>query len=70
MPMVLQDLSAHVTYRLTRARLMGGFLAFVTSTADRARYRAALKEELTLLQEEYRTLLYGGHMLLQVRSQC
>jgi hypothetical protein len=68
--MVLQDLSAHVLYRLTRARLMGGFLAFSITDEDNAQYRAALKEELELLREEYRTLLYGGRMRLQVPRQC
>jgi hypothetical protein len=67
--MVLQDVSSHVMYRLTRARLMGALLAFSISDEDNARYRAALKEELALLREEYRTLLYGGHMRLQVPRQ-
>lgn len=61
-----QDLSAHVLYRLTRARLMAGILAFSDTVADNAKYRGALKSELALMQEEYRTLLYGGRMRLQV----
>ena len=54
-------------YRLTRTRLMANLLAFSTSDADNAKYRADLRQELQLLREEYRTLLYGGPMLLMVR---
>jgi len=62
----LQDLSAHVMYRLTRARLAAGFLAFSADDASNDLYRAELQRELGLLKAEYRTLLYGGPMLLQV----
>ena len=46
---------------------MANLLAFSTSDADNAKYRADLRQELQLLREEYRTLLYGGPMLLMVR---
>lgn len=62
----LQDLSAHVMYRLTRARLYANLLGFSVDDSDNAKYRYALKEELTLLKNEYDTLLYGGRMVLQV----
>jgi hypothetical protein len=41
-------------YRLTRARLMANLLAFSSSAADNALYRAEFKTELDLLKEEYR----------------
>lgn len=50
----VQDLSAHVMYRLTRARLMANMLAFAENQADNAQYRAKFKAELDLLKEEYR----------------
>jgi hypothetical protein len=65
----MQDLAAHVMYRLTRVRLMANLLAFSVTDIDNAAYRAALQGELGLLRDEYRTLLYGGPMLLQV-SVC
>lgn len=53
-------------YRLTRARLAAGLLAFSVDDASNDLYRADLRQELGLLKAEYRTLLYGGPMLLQV----
>lgn len=65
---MLQNLSAHVMYRLARCRLAGNLLAF-SSGANKAMYRAQLKSELKMLQDEHFTMLYGGRMMLQVR-QC
>jgi hypothetical protein len=62
----LQDLSSHVLYRLSRARLMAGILSFTVDDNNNAKYKAALREEVELFQQEYRTLLYGGKMMLQV----
>lgn len=53
-------------YRLTRARLVANLLAFSVDDASNDMYRAELRQELGLLAEEYRTLLYGGNMMLQV----
>jgi hypothetical protein len=50
----LQDLSAHVMYRLTRARLTANLLAFSVDDASNSKYKRELKEELGLLREEYR----------------
>jgi hypothetical protein len=55
-------------YRLTRARLLANLLAFSVTDFDNAFYRADLKTELGLLRDEYRTLLYGGPMMLQVHA--
>lgn len=41
-------------------------LGFTTDAHDKDSYRAELKAELALMRQEYRTLLYGGPMLLQV----
>ena len=62
---VVQDMSAHVMARMARARLAANLLAF-SDPAQKATYRAELKSELWALQQEYRTLLYGGPMMLQV----
>lgn len=56
-------------YRLTRARLTANLLAFSVDNADNARLKRELKDEVELLREEYRTLLYGGRMRLQVWYQ-
>ena len=55
-------------YRLSLCRLEANLLAFTNAsdTAAKAQHRAQLKQGLTLLREEYDTLLYGGPMLLQV----
>lgn len=53
----LQDLSSHVMYRLSRARLMAGILSFTVDDTNNAKYKAALKEEVELFAQEYRTLL-------------
>jgi hypothetical protein len=50
----VQDLSAHVMYRLTRARLTANLLAFSVDDASNAKFKGELKEELELLREEYR----------------
>jgi hypothetical protein len=65
-PLASLDLSAHVLYRITRARLAGNFLAFSLTSSENAVFRAELKDRLALLCEEYSTLLYGGKMLLAV----
>lgn len=57
-----------VLYRMSRTRLMTGMLAFATSFADNANYRAQLKQELADFRHEYNTLMYGGKMMLQVRG--
>lgn len=65
----LQNLASRVMYRLSRARLAGSLLAFSDST-DKAFYRAELKSELHMLQRDYKALLYGGAMVLEVRLQA
>lgn len=55
-------------YRLSRARLAANLLAFSDST-DKTLHRAELKSELHLLQRDYKALLYGGAMMLEVRLQ-
>lgn len=66
--LLLQDLSAHVMYRLSLCRLEANLLAFTSAndTVAKAQHRAQLKTGLALLRQEYDTLLYGGPMLLQV----
>jgi hypothetical protein len=65
-PRHVQDLSAHVLYRLTRCRLAANLLAFSASAEDNRRHRQDLIAELALMRQEYATLLYGGRMILQV----
>jgi hypothetical protein len=67
-PLASLDLSVHVLYRITRARLAANFLAFSTDAAENALHRAELKRRLQLLRQDYSTLMYGGKMLLAVRG--
>lgn len=53
---------AHVTYRISRVRVMGNFLAYSMSSADNAEFRADLVAELATLQSEYSAMLYGGRV--------
>lgn len=65
-PIAALDTSAHILYRLARTRIAANLLAFSSAQGDNAVNRAILLDELVLFQEEYRTLLYGGNMVLQV----
>lgn len=67
-PLASLDLSVHVLYRITRARLAANFLAFSTTAAENELHRAELRHRLDLLRQDYSTLMYGGKMLLAVRG--
>jgi hypothetical protein len=56
-------------YRLSRARLAANLLAFSNAT-DKTSARNQLKSELHMLQRDYKALLYGGTMMLQVHLQA
>jgi hypothetical protein len=61
---LLQDLSVHVLYRLSRCRLAANFLGFSTTPQERAVHRAETLTNLALLRQDYEALLYGGRMHL------
>jgi len=50
-------------------QMQANLLAFSADDASNDFYRAELQQELGLLKTEYRTLLYGGNMMLQVSIQ-
>jgi len=56
-PLSSLNAAAHVTYRISRVRLMGNFLAFSETNADNDRYRADLLDELGVLRKE---VCWGG----------
>ncbi|GIL69029.1 hypothetical protein Vretifemale_13, partial [Volvox reticuliferus] len=65
-PLASLNMASHVIYRYTRVRAMA--LLLVSSergSSDLAFYRGALRNELTNLQSEYDTLMYGGLSITQ-----
>lgn len=67
-PLASLDVAVHVQYHLGRCRLAATNLAFSDSHAISTEYKLKLKLELSLLQQEYDTLLFGGPMRLMVRA--
>jgi hypothetical protein len=61
-PLSSLNAAGHVTYRVSRVRLMGNFLAFASTNAENAQHRANLLAELATLRSEYNALLYGGRI--------
>jgi hypothetical protein len=66
------DTVAHVYYRLTRTRAAATDLVFSSASNPllRAMYRQVLYERALELQSEHSTLLYGGRIMLEVKSRA
>ncbi len=56
-PLVALDGLAHVTYRISRTRLMASKLAYAADDSNNDALRAALRKENDLLRKEYNTLM-------------
>eukprot|EP00878_Enallax_costatus_P032405 GHUV01035610.1.p1 GENE.GHUV01035610.1~~GHUV01035610.1.p1 ORF type:complete len:363 (+),score=121.72 GHUV01035610.1:211-1299(+) len=68
-PLVSLDVAIHVQYQLGRCRLAANAVAYSDSHAISDKYKAQLKVELQLLQQEYDTLVFGGPMRLMVSNE-
>ncbi|KAI8474715.1 MAG: hypothetical protein J3K34DRAFT_518018 [Monoraphidium minutum] len=59
-PLSSLNAAAHVTYRVSRVRLNGNYLAYSETASENAKFRERLMEEIAMLRSEYNALLYGG----------
>ncbi|GBF97005.1 hypothetical protein Rsub_09802 [Raphidocelis subcapitata] len=61
-PLASLNAAARVTYRISRVRLAGNYLAFSSDPLRHIEYRDLLQGEIHSLRNEYKALMYGGRI--------